>query len=953
MKKTLISAYSILFMVSAASIILSISGGNQQVVSYLILATVVFSVFILNHWLAFVKKLVLKSNLTLNKKEAAKTKWSFANLENLEKNQDQVLNKINNSVKYITNLAHPEKSTNGFVFDADDPIGKALLNITSEMQKVKEDDAARTWITQGLVRFSEILHHKSDIKEYSYNIISNLVKYIKANQGVLFIEYQDETNERFLEPKACYAYDNLKILENKIYEGQGMVGQCMLEKDFIIVNDVPETYAKITSGLGEAPPRSIVVAPLIFNEVFCGVIEIASFEILKPHHLEFLKAVCEDIASEIVSLKTMEHTKGLLEESNSLTHELQSREEEMKHNLEELAATQEEMSQKQTELAGILNAIDATLATAELDIMGGIIRHNSILEEFTGYNTQELSKKDYTLITGAANIDVSWGKILNGTHKSGDFKTRSKNGEALWLSVTFTPIYDGNNHVEKLLCMIQNITQKKIKEKEFERLSLVADNTDNSVIITDNLGLIEYVNYGFTKMTGYEPSEVIGKKPGTILQGPLTDKRTVQKLREQLAAGVPIYEEILNYNKRNKTYWVSLAINPVKDKHGITQKLISIQSDITQTKLKAMDFHQKMEALSRSNAIAEFDKNGILLDINENYLELLNYSREELIRKPYAVLSQSENTFHKILDTIDEHGLQSGVFSRYDKNGNRHYMKLIDYPVLNLHGEIEKIIEFGQDVSNEKRLEKEAERREAELKSYLIGVNNTIASAEFGTDGRFKNANEIFTKVMGYTNEELEGKFFEYMMGDEPNIVMMWENLRLGKFFSGEFKMKNKAGKELWLTGTFNPMVIEGNKPEKIMMFAQFTTQEKEKLNDLNAMVQALKSTIPVLEFNPDFVCKTANDKALRFFGLSRLDLRSKNILDFLAPDYHEAWNKNKEKIITSDFTNFLLPFVGEADVKNYEVSITVTRNLDGNIGKIIFLLVKEVQDRVPALAMN
>src|SRR5690349_15166668 len=148
MKKTLVSAYSILFIASAASIIISLSGGSQWVVSCLILATAIFSIFILSHWLAFVKKLVLKSNLTLNKSEANKTQWSFANLEKLEKNQDQVLNKINNSVEFITNLAHPEKNTDHLVLDADDPIGKALLNITTEMQKIKEEDAARTWITQ-------------------------------------------------------------------------------------------------------------------------------------------------------------------------------------------------------------------------------------------------------------------------------------------------------------------------------------------------------------------------------------------------------------------------------------------------------------------------------------------------------------------------------------------------------------------------------------------------------------------------------------------------------------------------------------------------------------------------------------------------------------------------------------------------------------------------------------
>jgi methyl-accepting chemotaxis protein len=357
-----------------------------------------------------------------------------------------------------------------------------------------------------------------------------------------------------------------------------------------------------------------------------------------------------------------------------------------------------------------------------------------------------------------------------------------------------------------------------------------------------------------------------------------------------------------------------------------------------------------MQALSRSNAIIELDKHGILIDVNDNYLELLGYTRDELIGKPYPILTHRTNTFSKLMETIRTEGMQHGVYPRYDKAGNRHWMKLIDYPVLDMNGELEKIIEFGVDVSNEKRLEKEAERRQAELKSYLQGVNNTIASVEFNLDGCFTDANEIFLKVMGYSKEDLMNCSFSFLMGEDPSVIMMWENLRLGKFFSGEFKMKNRIGKELWLIGTFNPIII-GDTPEKIMMFAQFTTLEKEKLNDLSTMVNALKSTLPVIEFNADFACKTANEKALKIFKLSRLELRSKSILDFIAPFYHSMWENSKAKILNENFTTFQLPFANETHIMHYEVSVSVSRNLDGSIGKLILILVKEVAERTPLLA--
>jgi PAS domain S-box-containing protein len=949
MKKKLL-AFHLIFLLTLIGIgITSFSGSQPFVTIVLLLTNFAMVCLILKSWLHFIHDLLKKSDTVLNQPSNQKSLWSLSQLEQLKNNQKKVEHKFSVAAELITQLANPEKAGNAYDLVADDSIGKALHGIRAEMKKIKDEDDRRAWITQGLALFGNILRNKLEVKEYGYNIISNLIKYLKVNQGGIFIEYKNQDNEPYLELIASYAYGKRKYDQNKISAGTGLLGQCMYEKDLIFLTDVPKDYAKITSGLGEATPRNVIVAPLLFNDTFCGAIELASFEILQPHHVEFLKKVCEDIASEIVSLKNVQHTKQLLDESHTLTQELQSREEEMKQNLEELAATQEEMSRKQTELSGIIYAIDSTLATAELDTAGNIIKHNSILEQFLGFTSTQLIQKTYTLLTGISE-DISWHQILNLEIKSGDFQTFSSTHTEVWLSITFTPINDTQGNVTKLLCMIQNITQKKIKEREFERLSLVANNTDNSVIITNEKGLIEYVNEGFTKMTGYESAEVIGQKPGKILQGPLTDQVTIQKLRDHIGSGVPVYEEILNYNKKGETYWVSLAINPVKDEHGAIGNFISIQADITQTKIKALDFHQKMEALGRSNAIIEIDMTGTILAANKNYLQVLGYQPEEIIGKSYSILTHKETTFKKLMNTIGETGVQDGVFSRYDKSGKVHCMKLVDYPVLNLNGEIEKIIEFGVDVSNERRLEKEAARRQIELKSYLDGINNTIATAEFAPDGKFKDANDIFLKVMGYNKDDLSSHDYESMMGDDPAVVMMWDNLKLGKFFSGEFKMKDKTGKELWLIGTFNPIMIDSTSPEKIMMFAQFTTQEKEKLNELHAMANALKSTLPVLEFNADFICKTANEKGLKIFGLSRMTLRSKTILDFLAPYYHPMWAKNKNEIIANDFSNFLLPFISNGYTINYEVSVSVNRNLDGSIGKVIVILVKEVQDRIPVL---
>ncbi len=115
-------------------------------------------------------------------------------------------------------------------------------------------------------------------------------------------------------------------------------------------------------------------------------------------------------------------------------------------------------------------------------------------------------------------------------------------------------------------------------------LASVADKTFEAVIITDKNGHIEWVNAGFTNITGYSFLEVKGKKPGEILQGPETDKSTINRIREKLKENKIFKEEILNYHKKGQKYWLSLSITPILDENNNIEKFIAIESDITEQK---------------------------------------------------------------------------------------------------------------------------------------------------------------------------------------------------------------------------------------------------------------------------------------------------------------------------------------------------------------------------------
>jgi len=247
--------------------------------------------------------------------------------------------------------------------------------------------------------------------------------------------------------------------------------------------------------------------------------------------------------------------------------------------------------------------------------------------------------------------------------------------------------------------------------------------------------------------------------------------------------------------------------------------------------------------------------------------------------------------------------------------------------------------------------QQEMSRNQAELSGTINAINGTLASANFTVDGAYVNANEIFLKVLGYHENEVRGKSIDFFAGNDPSVRMMWENLRLGKCFSGEFKLRDHAGKEVWLTGTFNPIIVQGHVPQKILMLAQFTTQEKEKLNELSGMVSALKSTLPVLEFNADFSCKTANEKAMKLFNLSRLQLRTKRIHDFFPADFHRQWAKYQLEVLRVDNLMLSIPLALKEQVATFEVSFSLTRGLDGTVTKVVLIMIRQLAENVSMVA--
>lgn len=220
----------------------------------------------------------------------------------------------------------------------------------NEIKLREKDEKDLRWLNEGLAKFGDIIsENKNDIKQLTQHFLSNLVQYVEADQGGLFLLNDDNEEEPFLELAASYAFTKEKLKQIRIEIGEGQVGTCFKEGKHIEVKNLPEGYTKINSGLGEKSPKYLVLFPLRMDETILGVIELASLKKLKGIKLVFLEKISSNITSILATEKANQRALKMYNDSIAQTEELKLKEEELRQNLEEMEATQEELQRTNRE----------------------------------------------------------------------------------------------------------------------------------------------------------------------------------------------------------------------------------------------------------------------------------------------------------------------------------------------------------------------------------------------------------------------------------------------------------------------------------------------------------------------------------------------------------------------------------------------------------------------------
>jgi signal transduction histidine kinase/CheY-like chemotaxis protein/HAMP domain-containing protein len=242
-----------------------------------------------------------------------------------------------------------------------DNINEMIFNLKETTEKNTEQD----WLKTNLARFTRMLQGQRDPMTVSKMILSELAPLVNAEHGVFYSMVGPNGQPAHLAFQAGYAYRQRKNLPKAFHLGEGLVGQCAVEKRRIVVTQVPPDYIRINSALGEATPANIVVVPVLFEGDIRAVIELASFRPFSPTHMDFLDQLMESIGIVLNTIEANSRTEDLLKQSQSLANELQSQQDQLQRTNEELAEKARQLVQQNTEIEQRRDEVEAAKTLVE------------------------------------------------------------------------------------------------------------------------------------------------------------------------------------------------------------------------------------------------------------------------------------------------------------------------------------------------------------------------------------------------------------------------------------------------------------------------------------------------------------------------------------------------------------------------------------------------------------
>jgi methyl-accepting chemotaxis protein len=395
-----------------------------------------------------------------------------------------------------------------------------------------------------------------------------------------------------------------------------------------------------------------------------------------------------------------------------------------------------EAKQQHAGLVARAAALDRAQAVIEFDLSGQVLDANANFLGLMGYQREELQGQHHRVFCDpgfarSAEYQAFWKQLGAGEVHSGEFKRFTKDGREVWIQASYNPVLDAEGQPIKVVKFATDITEAKRRNAAFESQSLAIDRVQ-AVIEFDLKGRVLNANANFLDTFGYQLDEVRGHHHRMFCDAAYARSSEYLAFWERLGRGEFNAGEFRRVDKHGKEVWIQASYNPILDSEGRPMKVVKFATDITEAKRRSAESRGKLEAISRSQAVIEFDLQGNVQSANVNFLRTLGYTAAEVEGRHHSMFCDPEliqsAEYRNFWSDLSEGKFQSGRFRRVGKHQAEVWIQATYNPILDIDGKPYRVVKFAMDITEQVRREQQITDKVQAISEVLGELSNSITS---------------------------------------------------------------------------------------------------------------------------------------------------------------------------------------------------------------------------------
>ncbi|MCO4798809.1 MAG: PAS domain S-box protein [Colwelliaceae bacterium] len=492
-----------------------------------------------------------------------------------------------------------------------------------------------------------------------------------------------------------------------------------------------------------------------------------------------------------------------------------------------------------------MEALNKVQAIIEFNMDGTIITANDNFLGAMGYSLDEVQGKHHRIFVTAEYKESQeykefWERLNRGEFESREFKRIAKGGKEIWIQASYNPIFDLEGNPYKVVKFATDVTAQKLANADFSG-QIDAISKAQAVIEFNMDGTIITANENFLSTVGYSLEEIVGQHHSMFVEPDFKLSFEYKDFWESLNRGEYENKEYKRLGKGGKEVWIQASYNPILDLNGKPFKVVKFATDVTAQKLANADFSGQIEAISKAQAVIEFNMDGTIITANENFLSTLGYSLEEVVGQHHSMFVEPDFKtsveYKHFWESLNRGEYENKEYKRLGKGGKEVWIQASYNPILDLNGKPFKVVKFATDVTEQKLAN-------ANYSGQISAISKSQAVIEFNLDGTIITANDNFLSALGYTLNEIEGQhhsmFVEPAYKSSMEYQQFWQKLNRGEFDTGEYLRIGKGGREVWIQASYNPILDLNGDTIKVVKYATDITGRKQAIAQIKQTLLTL-----------------------------------------------------------------------------------------------------------------